>query len=60
VQQISLTFLGAQQAAGDIVSAGGGQGAPANNSQSNPGVQIARVQFTLTNGNGQTVHVQAP
>ncbi len=60
VQQISLTFLGAQQAAGDIGAADGGQGTSANNSQSNAGVQIARVQFTLTNGNGQTVHVQAP
>ncbi len=62
VQGIFLTFTGAVKPAGDSAATSGGNQSSATNSAqtTGPGLQIGKVQFTLTNRSGQTVQVQAP
>lgn len=61
VQGISLQFSGSTQPGNSSFADGGGKNADGSNTQSNSaGVQIAKVQFTLVNGNRQTVQVQTP
>jgi hypothetical protein len=61
VQGISLQFTGSTQPGNSSFAGGGGKNTDASSTQSNSaGVQIAQVQFTLVNGNGQTVQIQTP
>jgi hypothetical protein len=61
VQGISLQFAGSTQAGNSSFAGGGGKNTDGSSPQSNSaGVQIAQVQFTLVNGNGQTVQIQTP
>lgn len=61
VQGISLQFTGSTQPGSSSFAGGGGKPTDATGAQaSSAGVQIAKVQFTLINGNGQTVQIQTP
>lgn len=60
VQGISLQFTGSTQPGNSSFAGGGGKNTDATNSQTTAGVQIGNVQFTLVNGSGQTVQIQAP
>jgi hypothetical protein len=61
VQGISLQFTGSTQAGNSSFAGGGGKNTDGSSPQSNSaGVQIAKVQFTLVNGNGQTAQIQTP
>jgi hypothetical protein len=61
VQGISITFTGSTQPGNSSFAGGGGKNSDANSTQSaSAGLQIGQVQFTLINGHGQTVRVQAP
>jgi hypothetical protein len=61
VQNVSIKFTGSTQPGNSSFAGGGGNNSDANLPQSNSaGLQIGQVQFTLINGHGQTVQVQAP
>jgi len=61
VQEISIKFTGSTQPGSSSFAGGGGKSSDPNTPQSNSaGLQIGQVQFTLINGHGQTVQVQAP
>ncbi|HTC64628.1 MAG TPA: hypothetical protein VK709_17440 [Candidatus Saccharimonadales bacterium] len=61
VQNVSIKFTGSTQPGNSSFAGGGGNNFDANPPQSNSGgLQIGQVQFTLINGHGQTVQVQAP
>jgi hypothetical protein len=62
VQGITLQFTGPTQPGSSSFAGGGaGKDADANNTQANSaGVQVANVQFTLVNGNGQIMQIQTP
>ena len=61
VQGISLQFTGPTQPGSSSFAGGGGKNTDATGAPSNStGVQIGKVQFTLVNGNGQTVQIQTP
>jgi hypothetical protein len=61
VQGISIEFTGSTQPGNSSFAGGGGKNMDGNNTESNSaGLQIGKVQFTLINGNGQTVQVQTP
>jgi hypothetical protein len=59
VQGISLQFTGTTQPGSSSFAGGGGKTTDGNNPQSSSvDLQIAKVQFTLVNGYGQTVQIQ--
>jgi hypothetical protein len=61
VQQVSIQFTGSAQPGNSSFAGGGGKNSDGNPPQANSaGLQIGQVQFTLINGHGQTVQVQAP
>jgi hypothetical protein len=61
VQDISIQFTGSTQPGNSSFAGSGGKNSDASNTQSETaGLQIGKVQFTLINGHGQTVQVQAP
>jgi hypothetical protein len=61
VQGVSLQFTGSTQPGNSSFAGGGGKNTDGNDSQSSSaGMQIAKAQFTLVNGNGQTVQIQTP
>ncbi|HWF14068.1 MAG TPA: hypothetical protein VG272_10065 [Candidatus Acidoferrales bacterium] len=60
LQEISIKFTGSTQPGSSSFAGGGGKNSDPNTPQSNSaGLQIGQVQFTLINGHGQTVRVQA-
>ncbi len=61
VQNVSIKFTGYTKPGNSSFAGGGGKNSDGNPPQSNSaGLQIGQVQFTLINGRGQTVQVQAP
>ena len=61
VQEILIKFTGLQETVNNAAGNNGGQGSTTNNFQiAGASLQIQQVQFTLTNGNGQAIQVQAP
>lgn len=61
VQEILIHFTGQQGTASNAAQSSGGQGSAGNNFQiTAPTLQIDQAQFTLANGNGQTIHVKTP
>jgi hypothetical protein len=61
VNGVSIHFAAPPEAANSAAANGGSQESGANNGQTAAAnLQIQQVQITLTNGNGETIQVQAP
>jgi len=60
LQGISISYAEPTPTVNAGAGNGGGPGAGVNSPSTAPGLQIQQVQFTLANGNGQTLQVQAP
>jgi hypothetical protein len=60
LQEISISYAGPTATVNPGAGNGGGPGTGANSPSTAPGLQIQQVQFTLTNGGGQSFQVQAP